>query len=230
MVNRRPKGTPGHEGAHSVPQDVAWLSAFKYAQKSIFIQSPTFNASPVIPATVEACKRGVEVTLYLDLGFNDLGEMIPFQGGTNEVVVHQMYETLNKEGKQDNLKVYWYTAKDQTVPMSATAKKRNCHVKFMSVDDQIVIVGNGNQDTQSWFHSQEINVLIDSPQLAREWYEGINANQNTRKYGLVSNKDGVWRDKEGKAVESSGIKNTGFLGGLKGISGAIARVRGTGGF
>ncbi len=60
-------------------------------------------------------------------GFNDLGEMIPFQGGTNEVVVHQMYETLNKEGKQDNLKVYWYTAKDQTVPMSATAKKRNCH-------------------------------------------------------------------------------------------------------
>ncbi len=102
-------------------------------------------------------------------------------------------------------------------------------VKFMSVDDQIVIVGNGNQDTQSWFHSQ-INVLIDSSQLAREWYEGINANQNTRKYGLVSNKDGVWRDKEGKAVESSGIKNTGFLGGLKGISGAIARVRGTGGF
>ncbi len=100
----------------------------------------------------------------------------------------------------------------------------------MSVDDQIVIVGNGNQDTQSWFHSQEINVLVDSPQLAREWYEGINANQNTRKYGLVSNKDGVWRDKEGKAVESSGIKNTGFLGGLKGISGAIARVRGTGGF
>jgi hypothetical protein len=39
------------------------------------------------------------VTLYLDLGFNDQGEMIPFQGGTNEEVVHKMYRTLNYEGK-----------------------------------------------------------------------------------------------------------------------------------
>ncbi len=31
-------------------------------------QSPTFNVSPVIPATVDACKWGIEVTLYLDLG------------------------------------------------------------------------------------------------------------------------------------------------------------------
>lgn len=60
-------------------------------------------------------------------GLNDLGEMIPFQGGTNEQVVHTMYTTLNKEGKQDNLKVFWYTAKDQNEPMSATKKARNCH-------------------------------------------------------------------------------------------------------
>ena len=53
--------------------------------------------------------------------------MIPFQGGTNEQVIHDMYQTLGKEGKQDNLKVYWYTGKDQNIPMSATAKKRNCH-------------------------------------------------------------------------------------------------------
>lgn len=53
--------------------------------------------------------------------------MIPFQGGTNEVTVHGMYEALNKEGKQKNLKVFWYTAKDQNKPMSATLKKRNCH-------------------------------------------------------------------------------------------------------
>ena len=114
-------------------------------------QTPTFNASPVIPATLDACRRDVEVTLYLDLGtvepnfwrdvslthfrvclgFNDLGEMIPFQGGTNEQVVHKMYKKLRSEGKgkHKNLKVYWYTAKDQARPIGAMLKKRNCHGK-----------------------------------------------------------------------------------------------------
>ncbi|KAL5511953.1 hypothetical protein ACEPAH_5172 [Sanghuangporus vaninii] len=232
MVNRLPKGTPGHESARNIPQNVAWLSLLKNARKSVFIQTPTFNASPIIPATVDTCRRGVEVTLYLDLGFNDLGEMIPFQGGTNEQVVHAMYNVLNKEGKGENLKVYWYTAKDQSEPVSATRKTRNCHVKFMAVDSQVTMVGNGNQDTQSWFHSQEINLLIDSEELTREWLKGIDANQNTRRYGRVDPKDGVWRapDGSGRVIESSGTKKKGPVGGLKGIAGAYRRARGNGGF
>jgi hypothetical protein len=69
------------------------------------------------------------VTLYLNLGFNDQGEMIPFQGGTNEEVVHTMYTTLSSEGKgaEKYLEVFWYTSKDQTKPLSASMRKRNCH-------------------------------------------------------------------------------------------------------
>jgi hypothetical protein len=109
-----------------------------------FRQTPTFNASPVVEACVEACIRGVQVTLYLDLGnpriasflhrfliivtgFNDLGEMIPFQGGTNEENVSKMYKQLNEKGKAENLSIYWYTGKDQVKPMNAAEKKRNCH-------------------------------------------------------------------------------------------------------
>ena len=141
-----------------------------------------------------------------------------------------MYTTLNKEGKAENLLVYWYTAKDQKEPISATKKSRNCHVKFMAVDDTIAILGNGNQDTQSWFHSQEVNVLVDSRQLVEEWLRGIDANQNTRLFGRVDGKDGVWRASDGRVIESSGTKKSGLFGSLKGVSGAIRRVRGTGGF
>jgi hypothetical protein len=109
------------------------------------------------------------VTLYLDLGFNDQGEAIPFQGGTNEEVVHRMYKALISEGNgaEKHLEVFWYTSTDQTRPLDAAIKKRNCHgtsrqlawqrgtgldddvgffctVKFMSVDDQIAILGSGN--------------------------------------------------------------------------------------
>jgi len=158
--------------------------------------------------------------------------MIPFQGGTNEEVVNKMYKELNNHGKEkaELLNVFWYTAKDQKMPMNAAEKKRNCHVKFMAVDDQIAILGNGNQDTQSWFHSQEINTLIDSPQLVSEWLKGINANQNTLLYGRVDKSDGIWRDEDGNEVKASGVGSGGPLGRLKGLSGAVKRVRGTGGF
>ena len=55
------------------------------------------------------------------------------------MVVHRMYRKLNaeKKGHEKNLKVFWYTGKDQHRPISAAAKKRNCHVKFMAVDEQI---------------------------------------------------------------------------------------------
>lgn len=41
-------------------------------------------------------------------------------------------------------------------------------------------------DTQSWFHSQEVNVMVDSPSLVNEWMENIATNQNTGKYGLTN--------------------------------------------
>lgn len=100
----------------------------------------------------------------------------------------------------------------------------------MAVDGQVTMVGNGNQDTQSWFHSQEVNLLIDSEELTREWLNGIDANQNTRRYGRVDTKDGVWRAPDGKAVQSSGTKKAGPFGGLKGIASAYRRATGHGGF
>jgi phosphatidylserine/phosphatidylglycerophosphate/cardiolipin synthase-like enzyme len=113
LVNRLPRGTPGHIDTAN-PQGAAWMGAFRYAKKSIFIQSPTLNASPAIDGIIDACRRGVIVTLWLDLGFNDLAEGFgTFQGGTNEHVVKKLYKKLEEgnDGAERYLEVFWYTGK-----------------------------------------------------------------------------------------------------------------------
>jgi len=70
MVCRAPYGPPNHS-AGSNPQNAAWLSALRHARKNVFIQTPTLNAEPLIPAIIEACERGVDVYCYVCLGYND---------------------------------------------------------------------------------------------------------------------------------------------------------------
>lgn len=72
--------------------------------------------------------------------------------------------------------------------------------------------------------------MIDSAQIMKEWFDGLNANQNTLSHGRVGT-DGIWRDKEGKPLtDTKGPQKSGILGTLKGFKGAIDRVRGEGGF
>lgn len=70
LVNRPPYGPPSHKSI-SNPQNAAWLSALRNAKSSVFIQSPTLNAEPLLPAIISACERGVDVTCYICLGYND---------------------------------------------------------------------------------------------------------------------------------------------------------------
>ncbi|KAL7424757.1 hypothetical protein Q5752_000441 [Cryptotrichosporon argae] len=228
MVNRSPRGRPGH-GDTYVPQDQAWLAAFRFAKKNVFIQTPTFNAKPIVAAALDAVRRGVLVEIYADLGFNDEGELLPFQGGTNEMVAAHMYGELD-EAQKDNLRIYWYTGKDQKTPLNAADKSRNCHVKLMIVDGHVGMQGNGNQDSQSWYHSQEINVLVDSELVCREWRDAIDANQNTLHYGRVDARDGVWRDPQGNTLPGQKPLPHGPFKSLGGVVGAVQRVRGEGGF
>lgn len=204
LMNRRPHGTPGHSDIRN-PQDAAWLAGFRYAKKHIFIQSPTLNATPIKAAVLSAARRHVRVELWLDLGFNDKSESMPFQGGTNEQVVTRLYRQLRREGRGDEkyLEVYWYTGKDMTRPLNAVRKQRNCHVKYAAFDGQVAILGSGNQDTQSWFHSQEINVCVDSKQIVDEWDRALRRNQSTGIYGRVDS-DGIWRGQSGAETADTG--------------------------
>lgn len=59
-------------------------------------------------------------------------------------MVENLYKILRKESKEQYLKVYWYTGKDQIRPLNAVHKQRNCHIKFAMFDDEVAILGNGN--------------------------------------------------------------------------------------
>jgi phosphatidylserine/phosphatidylglycerophosphate/cardiolipin synthase-like enzyme len=232
MVCREPWGAPNHQCVYT-PQNEAWLSSLRNAKTSVFIQTPNLNAEALLPEILAACRRGINVTYYYCLGYNDAGELLPFQGGTNEMVAHQLYKELGPEFAH-NLDVFAYVAKDQIRPIHNKHKQRSCHVKLMVVDGHIGIQGNGNQDTQSYYHSQEVNVMIDSELVCGLWMEGIRRNQNTHLYGKVlkdGEQAGCWVDAEsGQQADGAIGVDPGRFAWAKGMVGAVQRVRGIGGF
>ncbi|TQV90889.1 IQ calmodulin-binding protein [Cordyceps javanica] len=232
LVSRPPYGRFGSKNA-LVPQNEAWLSLIRNAKRDIFIQTPDLNAAPLLPEIVAALGRGVETTIYTCFGYNDLGEMIPGQGGTNDQVAASLFKSLPAAGAgaaaRSLLRIYNYVGKDQDHPIHHSFKSRSCHIKLLIVDGSVGVQGSGNQDTQSWFHSQEVNVMIDSRAICKRWRECIDRNQNTKEFGRVA-EDGVWRDADGKPGDGY-MGNPGMITGLfKGVVGMFMKMEGLGGF
>ncbi|KAM0264910.1 hypothetical protein ACHAQJ_000426 [Trichoderma viride] len=224
MVSRPPYGNVDSKNVF-VPQNEAWLSLIRNATQHIFIQTPDLNAAPLIPALAAALKRGVEVTYYVCFGYNDAGEIIPSQGGTNEQAARSLLSLLPEDGPERQLlHIYDYVGKDQDHPIHQSFRTRCCHVKLLIVDGSVGIQGSGNQDTQSWFHSQEINVMVDSPEICLKWRDGIERNQNTKMFGRVA-EDGVWRDKDGNPGEGYMGDPNAVEGLFKGVWGMYQKMR-----
>lgn len=223
MASRKPYPGVDKESVF-VPQNEAFLSLIRNAKTSIFIQTPDLNAAELLPAIIGACKRGIQVTYYVCLGYNDTGELLPGQGGTNEMAANSLYSKLS-DAEKPLLQVYFYVAADQDHPISNSFKQRSCHIKLLIADESVAVQGSGNQDTQSWYHSQEVNVLIDSPVICKAWREGIERNQNTAHFGRAK-EDGCWYDSEGKLAAGSFGTNAGTFGWAKGIMGTINKASG----
>ncbi|CAM6118643.1 unnamed protein product [Calypogeia fissa] len=227
LVSRPPYG-PVNMSNVNVPQNEAWLSCIRNAQRSVFIQTPDLNAASLMPALAAALKRGVEVTYYVCFGYNDAGEIIPGQGGTNDQAAQALYKDISPTERQ-LLHICYYVGKDQDHPIHQSFKQRSCHVKLLIVDDHVGIQGSGNQDTQSWYHSQEINIMLDSEEVCRKWRESIERNQNTKRFGVAA-EDGIWRDKDGNPGEGY-MGNPGKVEGLfKGVGGMLKKMKDKGGF
>ncbi|KAF4279444.1 hypothetical protein KXX16_002593 [Aspergillus fumigatus] len=108
---QRDTTAPNHTSIYT-PQNSAFLSAFKHAKHSIFIQTPNMNAEPILEALLDAVRRGVTVTCYLCLGYNDAGQLLPFQNGTNEMIANRLYLSLHTDEERSRLRIFNYVAKD----------------------------------------------------------------------------------------------------------------------
>jgi phosphatidylserine/phosphatidylglycerophosphate/cardiolipin synthase-like enzyme len=149
-------------------QDQAFLAAFGAASRHIHVMTPNLNDDHAKGALLAAARRGVTVDVVLSHGFNDAGENLPGQGGTNVENVAALYEALaDLPDRCERLRIRWY-ATDAGQLITGNGPLAS-HAKYASIDDRLAIVGGANMDTQAWNHSRETNIVLDSEEVARAW-------------------------------------------------------------
>jgi len=150
-------------------QDQAFLAAFGNARHHIRMMTPNLNDDHAKAAIVAAVRRGVTVDVVVSHGFNDKGENLPGQGGTNVENVNQLFEETLADlpDRCERLRVRWYAA-DSGALITGNGPLAS-HAKYTSIDDEVVIVGGANMDTQAWNHSRETNLVVGSAEVTRAW-------------------------------------------------------------
>lgn len=168
VITRQPDQDPTANRTDNT-QDQALLAGFAAATTSIHMQTPNLNDDAAKTALLDAVKRGVQVDIVLSRGFNDVSEGLA-QGGDNDMNVRMLYDDLaaaHVTGACDKLRVRWYSH-DGRQPTYGNGYYAS-HAKYASIDDQVVVVGTANMDTQSWNNSREVNVAVDDRAIATAW-------------------------------------------------------------
>ena len=160
-LTRRARG--GINNAIDNPQDLGLLAAIGASQRVIRIMSPNLNDDAVKDALLDALARGVTVQLVLSRGFNEKAENLPNQGGGNQANADELYaralQRVGEDAACERLQIRWYV--DPDLGLVDGNGEGAAHLKYTSFDDQLVVVGSTNMDTQSWNFSGEANVAID---------------------------------------------------------------------
>ena len=170
VVGHNARALPFPTAEPDSPQAQAFLSAVNGATRILRVQSPNLNEPLMIDALVAAARRGVEVDLILSKEHEQTGESLPGRGGPNDDTLKKMYDALGADACK-NLHARWFS-RDGRAPVESKGAPSS-HVKYLSVDDQVTIMGSANQDVQSWRNSREVNVVVDGANLAKTYREAV---------------------------------------------------------
>jgi phosphatidylserine/phosphatidylglycerophosphate/cardiolipin synthase-like enzyme len=163
------------------PQNLAWIGAFKVAKKEVFVESPNFVTQRITDLAVEAVKRGIKVTIITSLYMSDEGQMVYMNSyKTSPLMAKHVYDRLKGDpAATKRMTICWFIGKTKAPKPS---KAEWTHVKAMTVDDEFAIIGSGNMDPQSWYHSREDNYLIDDPGVAKAVKANILKNEQSLRH------------------------------------------------
>ena len=166
------------------PQNAAFLSMFRYAKSHINIVSPSLNSIDIMNAMLGAMKRGININFLLNRNYENMPALFLREKGTNQMAAEWMAKHRKKlvdkfgEDRIGQFNLKWFVnrggftsgRKHGGKVKKGTMKQWNHnHTKFMVADNQVAIIGSGNMDSQSWFHSGETNIVVDDHEVARRW-------------------------------------------------------------
>jgi len=170
------------------PQNAAFLSLFYNAKSHINIVSPSLNSIDIMNAMLDAMKRNVNVNFLLNKNYENMPAFGLRERGTNQMAAEWMMKERQKLVKrygednigQFNLKWFvnrggFHSGRKHGGKVKKTTMKQwnHNHTKFMVADNQVAIIGSGNMDSQTWFHSGETNVVVDDYEVATRWCRDV---------------------------------------------------------
>ncbi len=168
-LTRRPRGWFNNDT--DLPHARGFMAAMDAATRRLRIQTPNLNDDAAKDAILRAVERGVTVELIVPIAFNDTFESVLDNGGTNLENVDELYaralDMVGADAACERLQIHFFGQPE--VGMIDGNVEGQAHVKYMSVDEQLVIVGSTNMDTQSWNYSGEANVVIDDAETAQRY-------------------------------------------------------------
>jgi len=142
-------------------------------------------------------KRGVKVLIITSFKSHEKSESkYEKTAGTNRDTFEYMRHKATKNGSTDNLLMCYFIGTRVQPPKPSAPEMP--HAKFMSIDDEFMIFGSGNQDGQSWYHSAEANVLVDDPAETKRVRHLLMKEQESVKH--------CYNDRDGKVEEDVSSK------------------------
>lgn len=174
FVSRPPYDHLPAEDDADHPINRAAVAIFDQAKTEVSFFTANLNAPKILDAIVSATARKVTVKAVLTKGFEDFSEALPGQGGTNAVVVKELYARLAKAGiPAERLQIRWSRALETQKEPDVGGEFRSSHIKALFADRQVALVTSFNLDTQSWGGSREIGVIVDDAKTTDGWLKQL---------------------------------------------------------
>jgi phosphatidylserine/phosphatidylglycerophosphate/cardiolipin synthase-like enzyme len=153
------------------------LEAIRRSRRTIFIQTPNLNSRAIIKAIKYALLNYIEVTICIPKDMMVLESLVT--GWSTTRCCMTLLRRWVRRRPETNLNVQWFRS-DESQPFIVDGDKS--HIKFMVIDEELVIVGSSNLDRASACTSGEVNVAISNSEFAHQILVAVMEHQRTQLY------------------------------------------------